>query len=248
MKKKIISAIIIVTSFTLLAAEDFRLLSEQNPPFSFLNKTDVQGMAVELLDEILKNTGRRESIENIEYLPWARSYKIIQENPGTILFPMAKTAVREKLFKWVGPIYNLQIGIIARKDSDITINSIEDLEHYIVGTVRDGAPEQLLLDAGTNINNLERVTSIELNLKKLVFGRINMLAYNVPSALYNLKLMGEDLNNYEVVYIIKELGLYYGFHISTDPLIIELLQKALDNQKETGGYDRITAKYFGTLP
>jgi len=242
--KKIIIALIFVLSVYTITSQDFRILSEHNPPFSFSDRISDRGIAIELLREILENTGRNESADNIEFLPWARSYKIIQEEQGTILFPMARTEGRESLFNWVGPIYSLQIGVIARKEAGIIIGDAEDLNNYTIGTVRDGAPELLLLEKGVEKNHLDQAVSIELNLKKLVFGRVDLLAYNVPSTFYNLKKMGEDLNDYEVVYNIREVELYFAFHQAADPLIIKKLQDSLDHLKESEFYDEIISKYL----
>lgn len=247
MKMKIIRLLILIGFCTLIPAQDFLFLSEHNIPFSFSERENDRGIAIELLDEILKITNSHETTDNIDFFPWARAYRMVQGNPGTVLFPMARTESRETQFKWVGPIYKLQIGVIARKDAGITIGNVQDLHKYSIGTVRDGAPEQLLIEKGVEKEHLDQAVSIELNLKKLAFGRINLIAYNVPSSMYTLKMMGENPDDYEVVYVIKDLGLYYGFHKSTEDPVIQEMQQALDLIKESGSYDRIVSKYLGSF-
>ena len=80
---------------------------------------------------------------------------------------------REKLFKWVGPITDLTMGLVGLKTNSIKLQSIEDADKYRIGTIRDGAPEQLVLAAGIEESNLERIASPEANIKKLHAGRIH---------------------------------------------------------------------------
>lgn len=244
MHKFTIVLILTILSVYTLNSQEIRLLSEHNPPFSFSDQVVYRGIAIELLSDILKDTERKESTAYIEFLPWARSYKIVKETPNTILFPMARTEGRESLFKWVGPIYTLQIGIVARKSADIIIEDFDDLHNYSIGTVRDGAPELLLIEQGLDNEHIDQTVSIESNFKKLIYGRIDLVAYNIPSTFYNLKIMGEDLEDYEVVYIIKEVDLYYALHRDTDRDIIEKWQDSLEHLKESGTYAEIISKYL----
>lgn len=228
-----------------LCGGDLTILSECNPPFSFQADQPRRGIAIDLLQEMFLLAGRDESIESIAFIPWARAYKSVQEESDTMLFPMARTEQRENLFQWVGPIYRMQIGLIAKKSSHIAIEDINDLDAYNVGTVRDGAPEQLLLDAGANMDSLERVKSIDQNLRMLVMERVDMIAYNIPSTLYNLKQMGEDPSDYEAVFIIREVELHYALNKNTQDRVIQELQFALDALVESGRYGEIVQSYLG---
>jgi len=47
-----------------------------------------------------------------------------------MVFSTTRTESRENLFKWVGPIATATVGVIAKKDNYIKINSIDDLNKY----------------------------------------------------------------------------------------------------------------------
>jgi len=51
----------------------------------------------------------------------------------------------------------------------------------------DGAPEQLLLKAGASEGDLDRGSSLDANLKKLMADRIYIIAFNIPADFYNFK-------------------------------------------------------------
>lgn len=223
-----------------LFAQDFNILTEENAPFNFSTDGNVKGIAVDLLIEILDGTKGTD----IKVVPWARAYQEAQNKPGTLLFSMGRTESRENLFKWVGPIYHLQLGLIAKKSNGINISSADDFNKYNIGTVRESAPEQLLLKDGASEDNLDRTASLESNLKKLLAGRVDAIAFNIPSALYNLKKMGANLDDYEVIYVLKNLDLYYAFHKDTDDSFINKSQLSLEKLKENGRYDELISIYL----
>ncbi len=229
----------------------FRYMIEQNPPYNFKEKDKIQGIAVDLLIELGKKTNRPVTIEDIELLPWPRAYKTVQNTPGTCLFSMGMTEERKNNFKWVGPIFELSIGLIADKKKKLKISSIDDLKTLRVGTIRSGAPEQLLIKAGIPADALERVTKPEQNIKKLAFDRLDLLAFNTDSTRYTMLQLGMDPNNYEAVYILKTIKLYYAFNMETNDSVIVELNQALDQLKAPDSqgnnvYDDIVSSYLGT--
>jgi polar amino acid transport system substrate-binding protein len=244
MKKGITILVIFTLVLISVQAQELKLMTEQNAPFSFDNGSGPQGIAIDLLDEVLKRAGRSEDVDNAEYLPWARAYNKIQQESGTVLFPMARTDSRESLFKWVGPIYGLKIGIIAKKSANVSISGTSDFSRYIIGTIREGAPEQMLIEAGADVSSLDRGANLNQGLLKLKNNRIQAFAFNVPAALYNLKEMGEDPADYEVVYTLKDLEIYYAFNKSTSNSIISQLQSAIDSVRSSGKYDQIVNNYL----
>ena len=80
---------------------ELRLLTEQAPPTSFLRDGQPEGYAVEVVRELIRRTG---SQARIELLPWTRAYFLAKSEADTGLFSVVRTAEREALFQWVGPI------------------------------------------------------------------------------------------------------------------------------------------------
>ena len=230
--------------------EKIHFMIEENPPYNFWVDEKIQGIAVDILSAITKGTEYQVTADEIEMIPWARGYKIVQTTPGTCLFSMGRTEEREKQFKWVGPFIELSIGLIAKKSNHITINSIEDLPAYRIGTIRDGAPEQLLVAAGYPANKVERVTKPEQNIKKLARNRIDLLAFNTDSTRYTMTHMGLNPDDYETVFSLKNIWLYYAFNKETDDTIIKELNRSLDQLEKADAngncpYDNILSVYLG---
>ncbi len=233
-------------------AERIQYMTEQNLPYNFEKDGVVRGIAVELLLEMGKQTSHPIPQDTIQMLPWPRGYRNLQTIPGTALFSMARTEQREELFKWVGPIIDLTLGLVAAKKRNLKITSEKDLKGLRIGSILDGAPEQLLLKAGFVADNLDRAVSPEQNINKLLADRFDALAFNTDSTRYTMKSMGINPDDYETVYVLKKAQLYFAYHKDTDDAFIDLMNDALKRLKtadETGTsfYDRLVFSYFGSL-
>jgi polar amino acid transport system substrate-binding protein len=247
-------ALIAIASLIVLspahARAELKIMTEKLPPFNFEENGEVVGISADLLLLAMEEAGQPAPRSAIQVFPWARAYTTVQREPNTVLFSMARTEQREPLFQWVGPIYDLTIGLIARRDRNIVLNSIADAGQYTIGTIRDGAPEQLVIAGGYPLEKLDRLTDPSLNLKKLEAGRIDLFAFNVPTTFFMMRQAGMDPGDYEVVYTLKKAALFYGFHKDTDPELIRKLNTAVSDLKqpdETGRsrYRGIVETYLG---
>ena len=231
------------------AEEPYRVMTEELPPFNFSVGDQVVGISTEIVRGIFRTVGCPMEQGKILMYPWARAYHEISTVPRTALFSMARTAEREELFLWVGPLQQVTIGLIAKKNRHISISTPEDLREYHIGTVRDGAPEQLLIQAGVAPERLERLIYPQMNIRKLAAGRIDLFAFNVQTTRYLMLEQGIDPKEYETVYLLKRANLYLALHRDSDPQLVGKLQDALDRLKQPGPdglsvYERLVRKYL----
>jgi polar amino acid transport system substrate-binding protein len=225
------------------------VMTEDLPPFNFEEDGRITGISTDVVRHIFRDVGVEMKQGDIQLYPWARAYHDIKFLPETALFSMARTDEREELFRWVGPLLNVTIGVVARKDRKIDIESINDFNHYRIGTVRDGAPEQLLIKAGVPLENLERLALPEQNIRKLSTGRIDLFVFNVQTIQYKMVKLGVDPGDYETVYLLKTPSLYLALHKDTDSELVDKLQKSLDGLKKADKdgvilFNQIVDKYL----
>ena len=237
-----------LSTYSALAQGSWNIMTEELPPYNFIQDNLVHGISADILLQLLEKNDISIDRGSIQLFPWPRAYQMVQDIPGSILFSTARTSQREKLFKWVGPIADLTMGLVALKTNRIKLHSIEDANKFRIGTIRDGAPEQLVLAAGVEDSNLERIASPEANIKKLEAGRIDLFAFSVPSTRYLMIKLGMDPDEYESVYTLKQVDLYYAFHKDTDDQLIHTLNRTLQEMKQpdaTGksSVDRIINSY-----
>ena len=251
MTLKKISYLIVLCAFTTLTwanpIDDITFITENYPPYNFKDKENVKGIAPDILVLLFEKVGSKKTRKNIKVLPWARGYRYVQEVENTALFSTVRTQKRENLFKWVGPIATSTNSLIALKKNNIKIESINDLNEYKIGVVRDDIGEQLLLQLGIKPRQIEStggVDAIYKLIKMLNRNRFDIWSYEQSVAQWELKKNDYALNKYEVIYKLKTSELYFAFHKNTPEEVINQLQNALDELKKEGKYQLILDKYL----
>jgi polar amino acid transport system substrate-binding protein len=219
-------------------------MTEQYPPYNFEEDNNIQGITVDTLVLMLQRAGSKQTREDIKLLPWARGYKRVQTEPDTCLFSTTRTEEREHLFKWVGPVAPEVVGLIARKESNIKVESVEDIKNHKIGTIRNDVAEQYLINAGVGIDDMQRVAETISNIAKLNLGRIDLWAYDENVAMWELKESGFNPADYESVHVLGRKNQYFACHKGTSDTVIQELQAALDALKEDGEYEKILDRYL----
>lgn len=218
--------------FTFSFSQTFHVYTEQLPPFNYMENDKVLGSSTTLLKEMFKKSGHSIANNKINFTSWARGYHEALNTPNTVLYSAALTPARENLFKWVGPINKLTIGLIAKKSSKITIKDATCLNNYTIAVMPDTAGESILLNTGVKPENLERFSNATSQIKKLHNGRVDMMAFGVDSMFQLLRNEGIDPSEYEMVYVLKESDLYFAFHKDTDDAIIKTFNDILNTLKK----------------
>ncbi|WP_196160426.1 ABC transporter substrate-binding protein [Reinekea sp. G2M2-21] len=215
-----------------VAAESLNLMTTELPPYSFAQDGNTQGISTDILRQVLAEAGVGKGTETIDLFPWARLYKTLLNDPNTLAFSLARTKDREPLFQWIGPITTMKIGLIASKDSHIVIESMDDLYELRIGIQPESAPAQLLMSQGVPVESFDYASTAEQNLKKLLSGRIDVFGFSLDSAWYIMKQIDMNPQDFEAVYILSEVELYFAMNAQADPVLVGKLQRALEKLKQ----------------
>lgn len=221
----------IVYIFILLCSvvygESYKAYSENMPPYNYIENGKVSGISTQILKKITKDSPI--FISKTEILPWRRSYEKVLNNKNTVLYSAGRSPQRENLFAWVGPIDSIRVGVVAKKSNKFTISKIPDFKSYKIGTITSSFVEQKLLNKGINKSNLDSFISIESQVKKLASGRVDMVAFSIPAICYFLQEIGEDLNDYEEIFLLGEAQIYFAFNKQSDKDMINELNRNIKN-------------------
>ncbi|MBV1889188.1 MAG: ABC transporter substrate-binding protein [Proteobacteria bacterium] len=119
------------------------IYSEENAPLNFTDtKTGhFTGASTELIAEIMRRGG---VVYSIQVQPWKRSFRSAQENANACVYSTVWSQDRDELFQWVGPIFTGGWAIYKRRDSDLDIQSIEDLSGHTIAALAGTAAVALL--------------------------------------------------------------------------------------------------------
>lgn len=219
-----------------------RIITESLPPYNYQDSTGkLTGQSVEIVQEILK---RQLDTTQPEILPWSQGYNLALNQPNVALFSTVKTAERQQLFKWVGPIAEYKSIFYAKKGTAITVNTLSDAKKYVVCVYQDDVHEQFLKSYG--FTNFNYQASDEECVKKVLDGQADLWLGDEAtekSVVKNLGVAGQLV----LVYPVETNYFYIAFNKDTSDSIVAQWQKTLNEMKQEGVYDRILFKYTSPL-
>ena len=223
---------------------DLVLLTENFPPYNmakngknFAQGDNINGIATDIVREIFQRAGVTYSL-TLRF-PWERVYKLALENPGYGAFVMARLPDREKLFKWVGPIGPDDWILLAKADSKITLETLNDARKYTIGAYKGDAIAETLTKQG-----LKPVVVLrdQDNAKKLVSGQIDLWATGDPAGRYLARQ--EGVTGLKTVLRFNSAELYLALNKDVSDDVVARLQDALDQLRKEGVVDEIMARYL----
>ncbi|WFS62020.1 transporter substrate-binding domain-containing protein [Pseudodesulfovibrio thermohalotolerans] len=223
------------------ALEAYTWLTEEYYPFNYTENGRLRGISVDLLRMVWGELNI--SPKPVESMPWARAYERVQHEAHTVLFSMARTPEREKLFQWAGPIASVRFVLIARKDRHIHLETLDDLEGLTVGTLRKDVLDALLAKY-QDIARIQPVVSMDQNINKLMTNRLDMVAYEETSWYKIAARYGFDPDDFETVYVLRETPVYYAFNPATPTNLVNVFQTALDRVKARPEYPALLDAYL----
>lgn len=230
------------------AALELKIVTEEFPPYNYMEDGQVKGLSA----EVVREAARR--ISGLEYdmaiYPWLRTYKLATEQPNTAIFSIGRNAEREAQFHWVGVIAPARFYLFSlNAREDVNIESLEEAKSFRTGTFPKSVREQYLVSKGfevdkhlTSIYDYERLFDL-LVLKRIDLWAMNeLLAYHIarkkghqPEAILSKAVYLEDLS---------PEGYYLALNKESDPRIVEGLQRALEEMRRDGSYQKILQRYI----
>ena len=223
---------------------DLVLLTENFPPYNmakngknFAQGENINGIATDIVREMFQRAGVTYSL-TLRF-PWERVYKLALENPGYGAFVMARLPDREKLFKWVGPIGPDDWILLAKADSKITLETLNDARKYKIGAYKGDAIAETLTKQG-----LKPVVVLrdQDNAKKLVSGQIDLWATGDPAGRYLARQDG--VTGLKTVLRFNSAELYLALNKDVPEETVKKLQAALDQMRTDGVVDEIMGRYL----
>ena len=220
------------------------LLTENFPPYNmakngknFAKDENIEGIAVDIMRETFKRAGI--SYNLTLRFPWERIYKLALEKPGYGVFVMARLPDREALFKWVGPIGPDDWVLLAKADSKIQLENLEQARRYRIGAYKGDAIAESLDKQG-----LKPIVALrdQDNAQKLLEGQIDLWATGDPAGRYLARQVG--VNGLKTVLRFNSAQLYLALNKDVPDEVVARLQAALEQLREEGRIDQIMANYL----
>jgi polar amino acid transport system substrate-binding protein len=235
----VLMAVFLLNGF--LSAQHLTIYTEINSPVQFVGPDGKPtGLAVEVVQEIQRRTG---NTDPITVVPWARGYLELQSRPNIALFSTARTAERNALFKWVGPLVETVFCFYVKSDSKITLKNLEDAKKLgSIGVYRNDARDIFLTKEG--FTNLERTVENVANAKKLMTGRIDAFAAASLSVEDLMTSAGYRAQDIREALPFRNSQYFIAFSKETPDETVRRWNNALDAMKKDKSFERIYRKYY----
>jgi len=221
--------------------EVLQIYTEQYPPISFRNSLgEITGFGSDIVNEIMK---RNHIFVDIKLSSWSNGYELALNNPNFCLFTMDRTALRENLFQWVGPIGTNTTWFYTKAGSGITISSMEEARNlHTVGTVSSWFSDQYLRDLG--FENLISDSDPNVMTEKLLRGEIDAFVCTDVTFPTILKGLGHQYGEVLPAYSLMSSDYYIAFSKNTPVTRIDQWQATLASMKLDGTYDALFLKWM----
>lgn len=226
-----------------VSALDLIYLTEQYPPHNYMERGELKGLSIEILQLIWKKLDMKNSVEDIKVIPWARGMERIKSEPNIVLFGMGWSPDRLEFLNWIGPYYAHSLYLIAKKERKIRIAQLKDAEAYLVGAVRSDIGHGVLESKGFPMSSVDLNNSQNALFKKLDSGRVDMICYMEEAAFKSMPRNGLNPGDYEKVFEVFQLKSGYGFSKQVPKEFLDAFQGALNELVEEGRTTQILKKY-----
>lgn len=237
----LLGALLLLIGYSSLAlAAKLQLFTEEYRPLSYFDDGKLTGMAVEVVEQLIQRTGASASIQVV---PWTRGYHQVQREANTGLFSIVRTARRESLFQWVGPIALGHTSFYARRGAGLNVRSLKDVERFsTVAVPKQWYSYEYLSDKG--LKNLYAVPTPQHMTKMFKHGRIELLVASSLALDDMLAEQGMSARDVELQFTLMGTNSYIAFSKNTDPALVQRWQQALDQLTRDGGLLRIHRRWF----
>lgn len=217
------------------------VISVVEPPSNYINADNLpDGYVTDIMQALMTEAGQ---VKVIEFVPEARAMHMMAKQPNIMLFSISRTKHREDKFHWIGHVMSKAWHVYARSDSDLNITSIDDLKKLSsLGVVRGDVREEWLSNQG--FANLRSITEHEQNIRLLMKGRVDAIAYEEQGLLFALNKTNFDREMFKSIYQLNESDVYISMSKNgTNEATVKRWQAAFNRIKTNGILENIAKKW-----
>lgn len=227
---------------TPVRAEQYQVVTEEWAPYNYQENNQLTGMATEIVRGIMALTG---DDFKVMLLPSMRSTHALKSRPKTIMYSLFRTAERESLYKWVGPIVEESIHPYQLANAQPPVNSLEQLMHAPRITTRHaGLIPEMLQSRG--FNNLEKSATESRQLyRMLLAGRTDIIIGDTDAGVtyYSRQLNIPPGTLRQIPIELYRSSLYIAFSRDCDDELVDAWARALEQLRHSGELKRIQDRY-----
>lgn len=218
--------------------------SDVNYPYNFIKDQRVQGLSVDVSNELATRLGMQ---LEIDVVPWTRALLTAQNQPNVMVFTVAKTPEREKHYYWIGPVTHSEEWLYKlKRRTDIQVKTVEDARRYLVGDEASNASIPSFAKLGIKVDTAPSMVS---NCKKFKLGRVDLIPFDPDGVGEFASVCGLSAEDVErTVRINRDTALYFAFGKSTPPEYIRRVQKVFAEMVKDKTLTKINKQWKSESP
>lgn len=177
---------VLFISIPAFAGQEVHFVADQFPPYYYEKNGQQLGLFCDLIALTFK---KMNTPVKISFTPWKRALVMAKNNITDGIMGILKTKERQEWLIYADePISTTQIVIFYRNGEDFKYKDIESLSGKHVGVIRGYYYGSAFMQS--NLFAREEVDSLNLNFRKLLAGRVDLVAAFKSVGLHVLDKMG----------------------------------------------------------
>lgn len=227
-------------TLTSLSAQTIQAVTEDAPPYTYVEHGKVTGPVTEVVEQSLQRAGFKDY--RVSLYPWARAYDLAQKQPHVLIFLIARTPAREAQFHWTGEIMKIEYHLYRWRGRSVEVPQLDAARAYSIGVMRDDVRQQYLQSKG--FTKLVVSSQPLDNFRKLVNGQVDLVPLTAGEVPSLCKEAAVDCAQLERVLTLHEAstGLYMAYSRPTPPEVVERTRKAFEQLQTEGTVKRLLTK------
>jgi polar amino acid transport system substrate-binding protein len=149
-------------------AGSLQLFTEYTPPDIMRDGQRIIGISPDKVKEIMSRAGISYTVE---IMAWKRAYELALRMPDACVFSTSRTPEREALFKWIGPLREVDWTLYGLANAPFQLTALDDARKLRIGGYSGDVRVQYLQDRGFTVDVAPDNFS---NPRKLLGGRIDL--------------------------------------------------------------------------
>ena len=206
--------------------QDVRIVTADDPPYVQTENGRLSGgLVVTRLYRVLDKLGIPRS--RIQVLPWSRALQEARAKPGTLIFPIGRTAEREVLFDFPVKLADYPVYFFKLADGrDLRVGNMDAARLASVCVLANDYRQAFLQGAG--FTRLELATDGTQNVNKFINGRCDLIASTEIGLYTKLQALGHSSASVQRLLPLVGLdgSLYAAFAKGTPAGLVEAFRQA----------------------
>lgn len=215
-------------------AAEIRFVTENYPPFNYLEQGEITGTSAAQIRTLMRDANISYTME---IMPWARALALAEIETDFCVFTAVHNAERDGKFKWIEPLARSRTLLIRRRGSSVAPKTLEEAKAFTIGTQRGDFTDDLLRK--NNFPKVDLATDLNLGLKKLMSGRIDL----IPISEKYYERLKRDGVAVESVLTLDDSTYAIACNRNVPDTVIGRMQQALDKLIADGTQRRLLESY-----